>query len=71
MKEKIVKIEVTKKINCYKEIKASSDQNKLLPENQKITPECPFGYTEITENCQHCRWFAENNLSTKELSEDK
>lgn len=49
MKEKIIEQKRILKLRCYKWEKFYRvDERKAA---------CPWGYTEINENCKNCRWF--------------
>lgn len=64
MKEKTIEVKVTKKVFCYKEVKAKGQQN--------LSPDCPFNLKNYEdEKCTHCRWNGETILSSEIIGEMK
>lgn len=51
---KYISIKKIYRLVCYKQVKESKPERNL---RKSIKDVCPYGNSEIEENCKHCRWF--------------
>jgi len=71
MRERTVELKVLSRQFCYKEVKAASNSNLMLPKEAQITPDCPWGYKVYGDICSHCKWQGEEKISIKVIGEMK